>query len=66
MERRYIKCTCCDKRIYEGDSCLEHEYGNVYCSYKCLVVHGFYGHYKSYALNESKINDEEYETAMNF
>lgn len=38
MDRRYIKCDCCDKPIHEGDSCFEHEYGRKFCSYKCLVI----------------------------
>lgn len=58
--RRYIKCAYCEKPIYEGDDCLQHEYGNKYCSYRCLVIHGFYGHYKLYSLEESKLDNEKF------
>lgn len=58
MGKRYIECDYCGTPIYEGELCLEHEYGKKYCSYKCLVVDGFYGHYKKYDLKESNLCDE--------
>ena len=54
----FIKCSYCGKKIYKGDFCLEHEYGRKYCSYKCLVIGGFYNHYKSYSLSDEKIQEE--------
>lgn len=62
MSRRYIECAYCGKPIYEGDSCLEHEYGRKFCSYKCLVIEGFYGHYKLYDLQENRLGDEVFLT----
>lgn len=53
MGKRYIKCACCGNPIYEYDVCLEHEYGRKYCSYKCLVINGFYGHYKNTVLKRA-------------
>lgn len=60
MTKRYIKCAYCGNPIYEGSICLEHEYGRKFCSYKCLVVEGFYGHYKKYNLEDSKLSDEKF------
>lgn len=60
MEKRYIKCACCGNPIYEGDLCLQHEYGRMFCSYKCLVIEGFYGHYKKYKFEESQIDLNSY------
>lgn len=66
MGKRYIKCAYCEKPIYEGGICLEHEYGRKFCSYECLVIDGFYGHYKKYNLEENKLDDEEFiETEIN-
>ena len=45
----FIKCSYCGKKIYKGDFCLEH---------KCLVIGGFYNHYKSYSLSDEKIQEE--------
>ncbi len=54
---KYIKCSYCGKLIYKGEPCLEHEYASKYCSYKCLVLGGFYGHYKLYELDDEKIQE---------
>ena len=58
-ERRYVKCKCCGKLIYEGDFCLQHKLGMIYCSYKCLVEHGFCGYYKKFDLDKNKIDEYE-------
>ncbi len=55
---KYIKCAYCGKLIYKGELCLEHEYGRKYCSYKCLVMGSFYGHYRAYELNDEKTQEE--------
>ena len=60
MSRKYIECACCGNPIYEGESCLEHEYGRKFCSYKCLVIGGFYGHYKLYELQDDRLGDEAF------
>lgn len=62
MGRKYIKCECCGNLIYEGETCFEHEYGRKFCSYKCLVIEGFYGHYKAFELEESRLDNEEFIT----
>ena len=59
IERRYVKCKCCGKLIYEGDLCFKHELGRIYCSYKCLVEHGFFGHYKKLDLDKNRIDEYE-------
>lgn len=60
--KRYIECVGCGKRIYENDFCLEHEYGNKYCGFTCLCVHGFRGHFKKYNLTEDRLDDEVFQT----
>lgn len=62
MGRRHIKCERCGKPIYEGDTYFEHEYGRKFCSYKCLVIEGFYGHYKAFELEENRLDNEEFVT----
>lgn len=62
---RYIKCAGCGRAIYEGETCLKHEYGSKFCSYKCLVVYGFYGHYSKLVLEESKLDDEKFINELN-
>lgn len=42
---KVVKCVHCGKPIHEGEDFYKHEYGNIYCSYRCLAVHGFYGHF---------------------
>lgn len=61
MRKKFIKCSHCGIPIYEGSTCLEHEYGAKYCSPVCLLEGGFYGHWKSYDLSEDRLDDEEFE-----
>lgn len=35
-----------EEKRNEHNTYFRHEYGRKYCSYKCLCIDGFYGHYK--------------------
>lgn len=56
--KRYIKCAYCGEKIYENEFCLEDRYGRKYKSYECLCKGSFYGQYKSYELEEDRLDDE--------
>lgn len=55
-----VTCSYCGKVLTENDMILQHEYGNFYCSYKCLCIDGFSGHWHRRSV-EDAIQDNTYE-----
>ena len=56
-----MQCGYCRKNIEPDFQVLEHEYGQIYCSYPCLCLGGFYGHFMSYRISEKQIKEREEE-----
>ena len=56
-----MQCGYCRKEIEPNSQVLEHEYGKIYCSYPCLCLGGFYGHFKSYKISVNQIKEKEEE-----
>jgi len=56
-KRKYINCSECGERIYEGDDCYMHNDWSteIFCSEMCLSVN------HSYTLDDDMVDEWEYE-----